>query len=464
MKKYFGILVLSLVFVLNGCMPRTLDMTATPTAFPAIATATAKANVAAPPPPIATAPGPVDTAGDGEGHEPSSTVGFMPDGRPFQGNPKATIIVEEFSSYQCPFCTRYVQESYPRIQEEYIKTGLILYLFRDYPLPGQTQSPLAAEAARCAGDVGGAENYWVMHDYLFLNQSAWSGKNKATEVFKAQARKMELDSDAFAQCLDDQVFSQDVAADSEEGNQRGVRGTPTFFINGRPLVGAQPFEAFAEVIDPLIAEGGGAVVERPTPTVFPTPTPAFIDIAGETRTMGDPDAAVTIVEYSDYQCPFCARHVSQTWPDIKANFVDTGRVFYIFKDLPLVSIHPQAVTAHEAARCAGDQGHYWEMHALLFERQGAWSEPAADLVSIFVDMAVDLGLDAETFRVCAESGRWTAAVNADMQEARQLGLSGTPGFFINGYPISGAREYALFEFAIQLAEEGTLGSAYAPQE
>ena len=258
-RKYYGILVLSLLLILGGCKtstPQTIPETTEVT----VATPLAKHTDDADAPPSE----PTATSSPADPDAPISIVGFTPDGDPFQGNPNASVIIEEFSSYQCPFCTRYVQQTYPRIHEEYVATGLILYIFHDYPLPGQTQSPLAAEAANCAGDIAGAEAYWHMHDYLFLEQQAWS-KNRTLEVLKAQAAKMDLDTDAFATCLDNHTTRKEVEADTQIGSKRGVRGTPTFFINGQPLVGAQPFEAFAEVIDPLIVAGGGDVAIRPTP-------------------------------------------------------------------------------------------------------------------------------------------------------------------------------------------------------
>jgi protein-disulfide isomerase len=189
------------------------------------------------------------------------------------------------------------------------------------------------------------------------------------------------------------------------------------------------------------------------------------------RVLGDPDAPVTLVEFSDYQCPFCARHFLQTWPLIKEQFVDTGRVKYVFKDFPLTSLHPQAPQAHLAARCAGEQegeeataqNPYWAMHDLLYERQETWSGEA-ELNEILEQFARDLGLDVGAFSACLESDRWREAIAADLNEGAGLGVTGTPSFFIDGYPIFGAREFELFAYAIELAEQGELGGAYRPQE
>jgi hypothetical protein len=131
----------------------------------------------------------------------------------------------------------------------YVETGHVLYVFRDFPLPGQPQSPLAAEAANCAGQVGGGSAYWAMHDLIFERQREWSGRGNAGDILRGYAAELDLDGDAFGECLDSKATHNQVQADLREGTARGVRGTPTFFINGQPLVGAQPYNVIAQAID-----------------------------------------------------------------------------------------------------------------------------------------------------------------------------------------------------------------------
>jgi predicted DsbA family dithiol-disulfide isomerase len=166
-----------------------------------------------------------------------------------------------------------------------------------------------------------------------------------------------------------------------------------------------------------------------------------------------------IVEFSDYQCPYCAGYVANTWPQIKSEFINTGRVRYIFKDYPLSGLHPRAPQAHAAARCAGDQGAYWGMHDRLFGGQSEWSG-GSDPGAVFEGFATDLGLEANSFQICLESDRWNDAVDRDVSEGASLGVRGTPTFFVNGYPLVGARPFEFFEQVVELAEEGTLGEAY----
>lgn len=163
---------------------------------------------------------------------------------------------------------------------------------------------------------------------------------------------------------------------------------------------------------------------------------------------GAADAPLLIIEFSDYQCPFCGRYVSQTLPQIQAQYIDTGKVRYMFRDMPLSSIHPQAQAAAEAARCAGDQGRYWEMHELLFARQEDWT---ADRRGSFAAFADELSLDATKFSGCLDEGRYTAYVKAQIAEGEQLGIRGTPSFLIGDQFLSGAQPFSAFQQAIEAA-------------
>ncbi len=145
---------------------------------------------------------------------------------------------------------------------------------------------------------------------------------------------------------------------------------------------------------------------------------------GDGPSLGSGDAPVTIVEFSDYECPFCRRHFSSTFQELKAAYIDTGKVRYVFRDFPLEKIHPDAKKAAEAAHCAGDQGKFWEFHDTLFGHQGALK------LSDLRTMATDIKLDAVSFNSCLESGKFGKAVDADLAAGSAAGVNGTPGFFI----------------------------------
>lgn len=157
---------------------------------------------------------------------------------------------------------------------------------------------------------------------------------------------------------------------------------------------------------------------------------------------GNPKAPVTIVEFSDYECPFCVRFYEQTLKSIEDKYIKTGKVKLIYRDFPL-NFHPKAQKAAEAAECAGEQGKYYEMHNKLFE------EGVQGGVTAFKKYAQDLNLDTTKFNACLDQGKMAAEVRKDAADGQKLGVSGTPAFFINGKEIVGAQPFAVFEQAIE---------------
>jgi protein-disulfide isomerase len=165
------------------------------------------------------------------------------------------------------------------------------------------------------------------------------------------------------------------------------------------------------------------------------PPRASVELAPTDPIRGNAGAPVTIVEFSDYQCPFCAR-VTPTLAKILDQYGD--KVRFVWKDFPLTSIHPLAFKAAEAAHCAGDQGKYWEFHDRLFANQQALQPDALK------KHATDLGLNAETFNACVDSSKYTSRVRAGLDQGEELGVSSTPSLFINGRLVSGAVPYEAF--------------------
>ena len=385
-------------------------------------------------------------------------VGFTEDGRPYKGNPNAPIVIEEFSDFQCPFCSRFATETLPQLEEQYIANGEVLLIYYDFPLDNiHPQARAASLAARCVGEQSAA-GYWAMHDWLLVNIQSWSVRNPAP-VFLSFVQTLDIDSEQFQTCYENETYADAIQADVDLARQRGVGSTPSFFINDQPFIGAQPMSNFSEAIA-IINSGGQFAEVEPTAPPRMAPTPASIPIESVAMAYGDPDAPVTIIEYTDFECPFCARHVAQTKPAILNEMVANGRVYYVMKDFPLDDIHPDARRAANAARCAGEQGFYPEMHDALFANQSQWSGLGEAANDYFTRIAEELGMDTLSFNECAVSFRYADAIQADWQEGLSLGVNGTPAFFINGYPVSGAQPYELFEYAVELAEAGILDQAY----
>jgi protein-disulfide isomerase len=164
------------------------------------------------------------------------------------------------------------------------------------------------------------------------------------------------------------------------------------------------------------------------------------------RVRGNPKARVMIVEFSDYQCPYCGQ-VESTLKSVLAKH--QGTVAIAFRDMPITQIHPMAQRAAEAARCAGEQGKFWEYHDLLFADQGALDRNG------LISKAAKLQLDAKQFDGCISAEKYKAQIQQDSRDGMRAGVTGTPGFFINGIFISGAQPEAAFDKIIDEQLEAT---------
>ena len=180
-----------------------------------------------------------------------------------------------------------------------------------------------------------------------------------------------------------------------------------------------------------------------------------IPVAGAPA-LGDPKAKVALVEFSDYECPYCIRHFQQTMPRLAQAYVKTGKVRYVFRDWPVDQLHPESIRAHEAAHCAGEQNRYWEMHQVL------WGPAGSHTADRLLGLARNAALDMDAFGRCVESRRSDEAIRKTSQLAVELGATGTPTFFIGLLDsekntvsvlqgLSGAQPYDVFATAIDSA-------------
>lgn len=157
--------------------------------------------------------------------------------------------------------------------------------------------------------------------------------------------------------------------------------------------------------------------------------------------LGDENAPVTIIEFSDYECPFCGRFYSETLGQIDDKYIKTGKVKLVYRDFPL-SFHPNAQKAAEAAECAGEQGKYWEMHDKLFKNGVSGG------IAGFKQYAKEIGFDSSKFDNCLDSGKMASEVQKDFNDGQSYGVQGTPAFFINGKLVSGAQPFSNFQQVI----------------
>jgi protein-disulfide isomerase len=366
-----------------------------------------------------------------------------------KGPADALVTIVEFSEFQCPFCTRVL----PTLNKIHKKYGSdVRVIFKHNPLPFHKDAPLASQAGIAAGKQG---KFWPMHDIMFKNQR----KLKPTDI-DGYASKLGLDMNKFKADLNSPAVKAQVKADQAVARQFGARGTPNFFINGRKLVGAQPLASFTRVIDEelkkakaLMAKGtprnqvyttltkkGATKAAAPARRKAPPPDTKVYNVPVDNTDAikGNKNAKITIVEFSEFQCPFCSR-VGPTLKRIQKEYGNKVRI--VFKHNPL-SFHKDAPAASAAAEAAGKQGKFWEMHDLLFKNQRALKRANLD------SYAKELGLDMKRFAADIDSPAIKSKIAKHQALATQLKARGTPHFFVNGRRLRGAQPFPKFKALI----------------
>ncbi len=385
----------------------------------------------------------------------------IPLGKSFvMGNPDAAITIVEFSDFQCPFCARGGATAKQAI-EKYPND--VKVVFKHNPLAFHKEAPAAHHASIAAGNQG---KFSEMHDLLFEAQKSMKGKGDAgmLEMATGMATKLGLDIKKFKADMTSPATAQIVKDDLKLGASLGVRGTPHFFINGERLSGAQPFPKFEEIIKKQLGEvktmlaAGTAksdIYNKMVTSNFkaaeakkPAAKPAgqvvnFVPVMAEDPVKGAKDPLVTIVEFSDFQCPFCTR-VNPTLAQVMKNYGDKVRI--VFKQAPL-PFHKEAPAAHAAALAANQQGKFWEMHDMLFENFKSFK--GADMNALTTGYAQKLGLNIPKFKAAMASDAVLNKVKADGALAQKVGARGTPNFFVNGVQLVGAKPYPAFETEIK---------------
>ncbi len=188
---------------------------------------------------------------------------------------------------------------------------------------------------------------------------------------------------------------------------------------------------------------------------LPTVSVDMKKLADDDAALGDANAPITMIEFSDFQCPFCRRHYFDSHKQIVDNYVKTGKVKIIYRDFPL-GFHQGAQPAAEATECAEEQGKFWEMHDKIFEEQNKLGQGTVQFtVDDLKSWATDIGLDSTKFNTCLDSGKYKSEVQKDLQDGSASGVQGTPGFFIgktNGNTatfVAGAYPYATLAQVIE---------------
>lgn len=384
-----------------------------------------------------------------------TTVWAVPvsDDDPKKGSTTPLVTIVEFSEFQCPFCKR-VTGTVKQIIDTYGDD--VQLVWKDNPLGFHPRANPASNVARAIYKAKGDKAFWEAHDKIFASQPKLSDEDLVEAVkdlgVPAAVLMQAISSDKYGSKFEE---SADLAMDFQ------ARGTPHFFVNGIRVKGAQPFEEFKKVIDEQLKKAK-AMVAKGTPrakiyeqilkegkTPPPPPQKDLGPPPANAPFKGNANAKIVIQEFSDFQCPFCGR-VNPTLKQVMDKHGSDVKV--VWRNMPL-PFHKEAPLAAEAAleihKQKGNNA-FWDYHDKLFAGQ---KSPGLGRESLEQYASEIAGVDMAAFKKALDENTHKARVDADIEAGKKAGISGTPGFVINKYFISGAQQYGAFKKAIKLAEK-----------
>ena len=372
---------------------------------------------------------------------------------PTWGNRDAPVTIVLFSDFECPFCTR-VETTLEQVKQTY-GPEKVRIVWKNQPLAFHKNAKPAAEAAHGVFEMAGLDAFWKFHDLAFKNQRQLNTDNYVKWAQEVGVTNIE----EFKQGLEQHRWAAKVDKDIALAKQLGVNGTPHSIINGISLSGAQPFDKFKELIDAQLEKAQAAIAagtkpdqvyvklskeqhkaapEQPKRESPQEDKSVWKVPVGDSPSIGPDTALVTMVVFSDFQCPFCKR-VEPTIQQVLDTYKDKVRL--VWKHQPL-SFHPRAEPAAQIAELAykekGAKG-FFEARDALFESMPKLDD--ADLIAV----AKKIGLSEAKAKRALETKQFKARIDADAELAENVQANGTPHFFINGRRFVGAQPFEKFK-------------------
>jgi protein-disulfide isomerase len=418
------------------------------------------------------------SAATGEFDHSAASVPVTPKD-PMWGKAGAPVTIVEISDFECPFCSR-VGPTLKQVKDTY-GPDKVRIVWKHQPLPFHKAARPAHEAAATVMGLAGSEAFWKFHDSAFANQ-----KDLTPENFEKWAVAAGVDLAKFKEAFASKKFASKVDEDMKVAKSIGANGTPAFRINGVTVSGAQPFDKFKEVIDAQLEEAKKLVASGTKPmdvyvqltnknqTAQPSqdaPSKKQADPEEEDKSVwkvpvmpddpvkGPKDALVTIIEFSEYQCPFCKR-VGDTLDKVTETYKDDVRIVWKDNTLPFhPRAKPAAILARHAYKTKGGDKAFWEAHDALFESQPKLED--ADLEAV----ATKLGMSWTDVKAAIDANKYVEKLDQSMELANDFQARGTPHFFINGVRLSGAQPFEKFKATIdeQLAKAKALVAKGTPR-
>jgi protein-disulfide isomerase len=368
---------------------------------------------------------------------------------PTRGPQDAEITIVMFSDFECPFC---LQGYRTMLELERKYSGKVRIAYKAYPLAFHPHALLAAMAAHTAQAQG---KFWEFHNLLFSGE-----RELDVDAVFAYARRVGLDKRSLMADLEKLEYGPEVRADMRQARRLGVSSTPTFFINGRQISGAKPYEDFDVVVQDELRrvaewrkegvaardiyahaiEDGFRKVEYSRRRGLDPDSVHMVPIGGS-PTRGPDTALITIVSFGDFECPFCAKGF-ETMQELEKAY--PGKIRMVYKHNPL-PFHSHAWIASRASMAAKAQGKFWEYHDALYETGADFDEDT------LLQIAKRIGLDRKKFLADMNSTALDSQIERDKGLGTALGVTGTPAYFVNGRPVEGA--LPLLEFRMLVEEE-----------
>ena len=383
----------------------------------------------------------------------------IPAHAPVWGAEDALVTIALFDDFECPFCSR-LYATYEQLKKDY--DGRIRIAFINLPLGFHKKAKDAAYAAAAAHKQG---KFWDIYSFLFTRQKEWNKVENFKEWLESKKEELPLDWEQFSKDMESKNIENIVSEDVKTATSLGLRGTPASFVNGRFISGALPIDSFKKVIDEEFkkAEGKGLkgdalyrdIIKDGKPAVAKAngnrnekdePNRAYsVKLSGNEASKGAKTPKVTIIEFSDFQCPFCSKAFS-TVESVAEKYKNDVRIVY--KNFPLgfhEKAKPAALFAHAVKRLYGDEK-FFKLASVLYAKQGEWK---TDHEKKFETYAKEVG--ADWAKVKAEMGKpeTEKAVTEDINEAGNHNIRSVPAFFINGRKVSGAKPAEFFESMIE---------------
>ena len=402
---------------------------------------------------------------------------------PMWGKRDAPVTIVQYSDFQCPFCSR-VEPTMDQVKTTY-GPDKVRIIWKDNPLPFHQNAKPAAEAAQGVFAMAGNDAFWKFHDTAFKNQSDLSTDSYVKWATAAGVK----DAAAFKAGLDSHKWADKVDADLNAGKAAGVQGTPAFYVNGVFINGAQPFDNFKSTIDAELSKAQAKIASgTPKSRVYiemtkenkkNTPPPAKQDEGekedttsvfkvpvGNSPVLGNANALVTIIEFSDFQCPFCSR-VEPTLKAVRDKYGDKVRLVWKNEPLPF---HPAAEPAAEAAmEVMAEKGvkGFWDAHDKFYAAQSTIANGKDANLDAIVKIATDAGASADKVKKAIDNHTWKKLIDADSDLSEDFQASGTPHFFINGRRLVGAQPEEKFDKIIDeeiTKAQGLIAKGTKPSE